>query len=60
MEARMVDKNSTREEILAWVAASNTAWFQRELDFGTEEVRYKILAALLENEMKDFKAQPSF
>jgi hypothetical protein len=58
VEVGMVDETSTAEEIRTWVAANNTVWFQRQLDAGTDELRYKVLAALLANELGDFKPKP--
>ena len=52
----MADK--TLAELQAeWLATSKNITFREKLDSGTDEFRYKILAALLANEMKDLKAQ---
>jgi hypothetical protein len=56
MEASMADK--TLAELQAeWLATSKNITFREKLDSGTDEFRYKILAALLANEIKDLKAQ---
>jgi hypothetical protein len=57
MEASMADK--TLAELQAeWLATSRNITFREKLDSGTDEFRYKILAALLTNELKDLKEQP--
>ena len=45
-----MDRHSSPAEIQAWIAASNIARFQRELDSETDVFRYNILVALLEIE----------
>ena len=53
----MADK--TLAELQAeWLATSRNITFREKLDSGTDEFRYKILAALLTNELKDLKEQP--
>jgi len=53
----MTDK--TLEELQAdWLATSKYITFREKLDSGTDEFKYKILAALLSDELKDFKAKP--
>jgi len=54
----MADKTSTPAEIRAWIAASNIARFQRELDSETDGLRYKILAMLLADEYEKFEKEP--
>jgi hypothetical protein len=55
MEVGMTDRNRTPEEIQAWINDNNSVWLQRELDFGPEEFRYQILAALLADGMRGFE-----
>jgi hypothetical protein len=58
MEASMADK--TLAELQAdWLATSKNITFREKLDSGTDEFKYKILAALLAVELKDSKAEPS-
>jgi hypothetical protein len=58
MEASMADK--TLAELQAeWLATSKNITFREKLDSGTDEFQYKILAALLADELTDFKAEPS-
>jgi hypothetical protein len=52
-----VDRASTPAEIRAWIAASNIARFQKELESETDEFRYKILAALLAYEYEKFEKE---
>jgi len=54
----MADQTSTPAEIRAWIAASNIARFQRELDSETDGLRYKILTVLLANEYEKFEKEP--
>jgi hypothetical protein len=54
----MADQNSTPAEVQAWIAASNIARFQRELDSETDMFRYNILVALLAREYEIFEKQP--
>jgi hypothetical protein len=53
-----MDKTSTPAEIRAWIAASNIARFQTELDSETDVFRYNILVALLEMEFSKFANEP--
>ena len=54
----MADK--TLAELQAdWLATSKNITFREKLDSGTDEFKYKILAALLAVELKDSKAEPS-
>jgi hypothetical protein len=56
MEASMADK--TLAELQAeWLATSKNITFREKLDSGTDEFRYKILSALLANEIKDLREQ---
>jgi len=51
----MADK--TLEELqAAWLAISKYITFREKLDSGTDEFKYKILSALLYDELKDFTA----
>jgi|HubBroStandDraft_4_1064222.scaffolds.fasta_scaffold869928_1 hypothetical protein len=54
----MAVKASTPAEIRAWIAASNIAWFQKELDSETDVFRYNILVALPEMEFAKFQDVP--
>jgi hypothetical protein len=40
-----------------WIATINAVAFQGAPDSGTDEFRYRILAALLANELKDSKPE---
>ena len=51
-------KTNTPAEIRAWIAASNIARFQTELDSETDVFRYNILLALLEMEFSKFANEP--
>jgi hypothetical protein len=53
--------DNTPEEIKArqWIATINALAFQAELNSVTDEFRYRILAALLSNELKDIGAEKS-
>ena len=53
-----MDKTSTPAEVRAWIAASNIARFQTELDSETDVFRYNILVALLEIEFSKFQNEP--
>jgi hypothetical protein len=51
----MIDQISTQAEIQDWIAANDFDRLQKKiLDSETDEFRYKILVALLLNEMTDF------
>jgi len=54
----MADKTTSPAKIRAWVAASNIARFQTELNSETDLFRYNILVALLEMEFSKFKNEP--
>jgi hypothetical protein len=57
MEASMAGK--TLAELQAdWLATSKNITFREKLDSGTDEFKYKILAALLDDELKDLEAEP--
>ena len=45
-------------EIRAWIAASNIARFQNELESETDEFRHNILMALLATEREKFEKEP--
>ena len=51
-------KTSTPAEVRAWIAASNIARFQTELDSETDVFRCNILVALLEMEFSKFANEP--
>jgi hypothetical protein len=56
MVASMAEKSPA--EIRAWIAASNIARFQRELESETDEFRYNILATLIATEYEKFAKEP--
>jgi len=45
-------------EVRAWIAVSNIARFQRDLEAETDEGRYNILAGLLAKEYEKFEREP--
>jgi hypothetical protein len=55
VEAGMSEKSPA--EIRAWIAASNIARFQNELESETEEFRHNILIALLAIEREKFEKE---
>jgi len=53
----MVEKTTSPAEIRAWIATSNIARFQKELDSETDHFRHNILVALLEIEFSKFESE---
>ena len=51
----MVDKSTLPAESRAWIATSNIARYQKELDSETDLFRQNVLLALLEMEFSKFE-----
>ena len=54
----MTDQATTSAEIRVWMATSNIARFQKELETETDVFRHNILLALLEIEFAKFGNEP--
>jgi hypothetical protein len=53
----MADK-TLAESQADWIAASHVITIREKLESGTDEFRYRILEALLANELEKFRAEP--
>jgi len=52
----MQNKTLAESQADQWIATINAVAFQGEINSGTDEFRYRILPALLANELKDTAA----